>query len=1126
VVYSEGEDMHTSTDGWFLSAGDRDEWPTGTLSTDTILDTITDVFYVVDRRGRFREWNERFREVTGYTDDEIADLHQFDIIPDTSEAEARELLSTVADGAEVTLEAPLVTADGERVPHEFTASPLADDDGEVWGMAGTARDISDHRAREDLLGDLHDASRELLAAETEREVAEATARIAYDRFDCATVGVRLLEDDQLVMVAAESDDDRLDGRLPPVAVGEGFVGEAYEQGEAVVYDTLDDVDPGVHYPARSKLLVPIPGYGMLNMAATEPGAFDEVDLELGRVFAADVEAALERADRERRLRERKRELEQYETVVETMGDGVYATDADRRVTMVNDTMAEMLGRDREELLGANATIATSDEAVVEEAARLREQLRTGEEAAVTHEAPLTTADGESVPVENRMSALPGEEFRGTVGVVRDVTEQREREQLLRDLHETSRTLLTAKTRTEVAERATQAAHLLGFGSVAVRLLDEDGRLSLVARETNDERFERIEMPDVEPGEGFIGEIYDEGAPAVYGDEEASAISGDEADEYDVDLMESAMFLPIPGHGMISVASSEANVFDETDLELGRVFAADVEAALERADREQRLRERKRDLERYETLVETISDGVYMTSPDRRITMVNDALTVLLGRDRDDLLGKPTSVATPDDVLEEAGRLKRRLLDGEASVVTLHGELERADGRQVPIENRFSLLPGEGDQGTVGVIRDVTERRRREEQLKQSRDELARLNRINELIQETIHALASTATREEIEATVCRQLAESEFYRFAMTGELVHSEGRVVPTEWAGDGADYTEAFSVTTADEATGLGPAGRAIRSGEAQVCQDIRTDPQFQPWRDAAVENGFESAVAIPLRHGETVHGILCVYAAEQNAFSGRELAAFEVLGDMVGFAINATQNRRLIQADDLLEFEFRVTEAGTVTAGLTESLNCRYRLLGVASTADPGLLHYTVVEGASAEAVQDVLADTDESERVRNVRVVSAEGDTVLLEARIVESIPAVLQESGVQTVAATAVGGTIEFVARGPRDLDFRALLDRLEATHGETELVAKRTVDAEVRAGETPRDRVDDRLTDRQSAALNAAYFSGYFDWPRDSTAEEVADALGISSATLHQHLRHAQRKLLEACFVDGSEPSA
>jgi len=55
----------------------------------------------------------------------------------------------------------------------------------------------------------------------------------------------------------------------------------------------------------------------------------------------------------------------------------------------------------------------------------------------------------------------------------------------------------------------------------------------------------------------------------------------------------------------------------------------------------------------------------------------------------------------------------------------------------------------------------------------------------------------------------------------------------------------------------------------------------------------------------------------------------------------------------------------------------------------------------------------------------------------------------------------------------------------------------------------------DELTDRQQEVLRSAYLAGYYEWPRDTTAEQLADQLDIASATLHQHLRRAERNLLD-----------
>ena len=45
--------------------------------------------------------------------------------------------------------------------------------------------------------------------------------------------------------------------------------------------------------------------------------------------------------------------------------------------------------------------------------------------------------------------------------------------------------------------------------------------------------------------------------------------------------------------------------------------------------------------------------------------------------------------------------------------------------------------------------------------------------------------------------------------------------------------------------------------------------------------------------------------------------------------------------------------------------------------------------------------------------------------------------------------------------------------------------------------------------------LNKALEAGYFDIPRGSTLEEIADDLDIAKTTASQHLRKAERSIME-----------
>ena len=127
---------------------------------------------------------------------------------------------------------------------------------------------------------------------------------------------------------------------------------------------------------------------------------------------------------------RERELERYETLIETAADGVYAQDADGCYTYVNSYVEEITGYDREELLGEHPSIFFDEEQVAafrEDIARLAR----GDAEVVSIEAEVTTADGEEIPMEGRITALPSEDrFEGTIGVIRDISDRKEREREL------------------------------------------------------------------------------------------------------------------------------------------------------------------------------------------------------------------------------------------------------------------------------------------------------------------------------------------------------------------------------------------------------------------------------------------------------------------------------------------------------------------------------------------------------------------------------------------------------------------------------------------------------------------------------------------------------------------------
>ncbi|WP_254763538.1 PAS domain S-box protein [Natrinema marinum] len=142
--------------------------------------------------------------------------------------------------------------------------------------------------------------------------------------------------------------------------------------------------------------------------------------------------------------------------------------------------------------------------------------------------------------------------------------------------------------------------------------------------------------------------------------------------------------------------------------------------------------RERELEEYETILKTVPDEVYALDADGYFTKVVppvDAEVTVSGYRSDEMVGKHVSHVLSDDDIERAESIIESMLrDGDRDRASFEMETITADGERVPNENHFALLPPDEDgrfRGTVGVLRDITERKARERELKAQNERLDR-----------------------------------------------------------------------------------------------------------------------------------------------------------------------------------------------------------------------------------------------------------------------------------------------------------------------------------------------------------------------------------------------------------------
>jgi PAS domain S-box-containing protein len=121
----------------------------------------------------------------------------------------------------------------------------------------------------------------------------------------------------------------------------------------------------------------------------------------------------------------------HEELLHTVGDVLYAFDRQGQFSFVNKTFCEVMAVAPDDILGAHFSEITA-EVDIPEAETAFESVAAEETDRIeaTYQKRIKTGAGDWLPVETHIKRLPGDEFRGVVGVVRDISQRKERSQKL------------------------------------------------------------------------------------------------------------------------------------------------------------------------------------------------------------------------------------------------------------------------------------------------------------------------------------------------------------------------------------------------------------------------------------------------------------------------------------------------------------------------------------------------------------------------------------------------------------------------------------------------------------------------------------------------------------------------
>jgi PAS domain S-box-containing protein len=120
---------------------------------ETAINEQIDTFFVFDPfTGKALRWNQAFTEISGYSNEEIAELKTPDSYYSKEDLEkASDIIQNVFTEGKATTEIELITKSGERIPFEYVVTAAKDKDGEVQFLVSIGRNITERQIADDTL---------------------------------------------------------------------------------------------------------------------------------------------------------------------------------------------------------------------------------------------------------------------------------------------------------------------------------------------------------------------------------------------------------------------------------------------------------------------------------------------------------------------------------------------------------------------------------------------------------------------------------------------------------------------------------------------------------------------------------------------------------------------------------------------------------------------------------------------------------------------------------------------------------------------------------------------------------------------------------------------------------------
>ena len=284
---------------------------------------------------------------------------------------------------------------------------------------------------------------------------------------------------------------------------------------------------------------------------------------------------------------------------------------------------------------------------------------------------------------------------------------------------------------------------------------------------------------------------------------------------------------------------------------------------------------------YHTLIDLSPEAIIFHIKGK-IIYANKAAANLFGsKDETEIIGKKLSRFVPKGhkkVIHQ--KVKCDQLQTICEPILITGK--KKNGEEIYLEALAGKIPYGGGEAVQVIIRNITQQKKSEEELRRLNRALTSFIRINQ-------SLVRESDEKSFLTDVCKLLCNEGGYLMAWVGYTQDDSSKIIkPIVWEGVEEGYLTNIPISFGKNEYGTGPAGIAVRTKKTAVFQNIQKDIRDAEWKKNVVKRGYASIIALPLIHEKKVFGVLGIYSGNPNAFDPEETKLLEQLADDLEFGI----------------------------------------------------------------------------------------------------------------------------------------------------------------------------------------------------------------------------------------------